>query len=59
MAQKFRTLIAKPEGEETFKDVLGRRQKRLNELGLEGWTLATSLYIGDQFIDTLSQSIEG
>lgn len=34
---------------------LGIRQRRLNELGAEGWTVASTVLFGSTIIDTLQQ----
>lgn len=50
---RTRTLVTAPTEDEQQNSVLARRQSRLNELGVEGWTLATTFILGAAIVDTL------
>jgi hypothetical protein len=54
---KFRTLTTSVVGVRSLDSDLGKRQLCLNELGAEGWQLASTIISGTTIIDTFQQSI--
>ena len=52
-----RTLTTPIEDPHSINPSLGKRQARLNELGAEGWAVASTIVVGTTIIDTLQQPL--